>query len=239
MTTSTTPEISALAILLDGIRTWTEANQSTLNAIEYFWPSSSNNKLIEFMTVLGSLERLVLELDSTPARRTAQKTVDTIVRVFTASNLTGTVNDFRKQHRTELHFIENTLDLLQDLSVDKEKFSSSIANIEEEIDQISAKFLKSSLSDASKSVLMAQLQLLKNSAKRFDGGQVGPFRDSAFSTIGRVVIQIRKDSNIPDADKREMIDDALRLYDVIEKGGNLLSLAAPFIAGYLMAPGSN
>lgn len=236
MSATIIPEVEAVETFIKAIRAYPDPNHRMMTAIEATWPSTTPNKLMEMMKVFSALEGFVAELPHSSVRRTAQRTIEGLTRSFTASSLAQTVDNFRNACDNELHLAENTLELLHDLTIDRDEFEKNIPDFESAIDSLCGQFGASSLSDASKSILTAQMQLLKNSVKRFSEGGVGPFRDSAFSIIGRVVIQIRNDPTLPSSEKRQMVDDALRLYDVVEKGGKVLSLAAPLVVALLTGP---
>lgn len=232
MTTGTTPEIDALKTLLTKLSEYDHRTQ-VLAAIESCWPSTDSHRLVELMGVVASLDRLVVEIEGKHARATAERTVSAIRDLFTAQSLSRTVAEWRAVNANQLHLIDATIGLFGDLRTDREAFAGNVKSIEAVLEEVSIKFNQSDLSDASKSVLMAQIELLRKSIARFEEGAVGPFRDQAYSVVGRVVIQIQNDPKVADVDKRKLIDDALRIYDVIDKGSSVLKLAAPYVAGLL------
>lgn len=235
MASAPVPEIEALKVFVNQLQRH-QPNTHVLTAMESLWPSPNGDHLIELMVVVDSLKRLAADLPAGPTQNMGVRTAQAVQRLFTSDRLVRNVGDFRTVAKSDLDIIEHSLEIFEHARSDVDGFKSNVDRLNVELDDLSEHFNKSDLSDASKSVLMAQIQLLKNSIVRFDAGSVMPFRDSAFSVIGRVVIEIQKDPKASPADKRKLIDDAMRLYGILDAAGNVLSLVAPVISGYLDAP---
>lgn len=207
-----------------------------LSIVEGYWPTSAPNKLMDLMRSLHSLEQLALELPNAGMRRIAEKTISGLLSAFSTQNLVRDANGFRVTMSKELHLASANLEIFHELKLDRDNLSNSLKDIDKSIDDLRDIFAKSDMSDASKSILSAQMELLKKSIDRFDKGTVGPFRDSAFSVIGRVVIQINGDEKLKSEDARKLVDDVLRLAGLIDAGSKVLTLVAPSIAGLLTGP---
>jgi len=191
---------------------------------------------MDLMRSLHSLEQLALELPNAGMRRIAEKTISGLLSAFSTQNLVRDANGFRVTMSKELHLASANLEIFHELKLDRDNLSNSLKDIDKSIDDLRDIFAKSDMSDASKSILSAQMELLKKSIDRFDKGTVGPFRDSAFSVIGRVVIQINGDEKLKSEDARKLVDDVLRLAGLIDAGSKVLTLVAPSIAGLLTGP---
>lgn len=236
MSIAVTPEITALEKFIENLLAHGSGNDIMVAAIQSCWPSDAPNKLLEFFQVLASLEGLAGELANPSMRRIALTTVNGLVESFSPSTMTRQVDWVRQRRAKELHLAQTNLGLFHELTIDRDIFRAQRPEFEAAIDDLGRKFGASSMSDASKSVLGAQLLLLRNSISRFDGDTVGPFRDSAYTIIGRLVIQIHNDQRAATDDKKEMIDDVLRVYDVIEKGSKVLTLGAAAAVLLLKGP---
>ena len=235
MSTTVTPEVAALEqflVQIDGA----PGTASMLSIVEGYWPTSAPNKLMDLMRSLHSLEQLALELPNAGMRRIAEKTISGLLSAFSTQNLVRDANGFRVTMSKELHLASANLEIFHELKLDRDNLSNSLKDIDKSIDDLRDIFAKSDMSDASKSILSAQMELLKKSIDRFDKGTVGPFRDSAFSVIGRVVIQINGDEKLKSEDARKLVDDVLRLAGLIDAGSKVLTLVAPSIAGLLTGP---
>lgn len=188
------------------------------------------------MVVVDSLKRLAVELPAGPTQSMGVRTAEAVERLFTSDRLLRNVSDFRSAARSDLDVIEHSLEIFEYARADIDGFRGNIKALYGDLDTLSEHFAKSNLSDAAKSVLLAQMQLLKKTIDRFEAGSVTPFRDGAFSIIGRVVIEIQKDSKANPAEKRQLLDEAMRIYGMLEAAGNVLSLAAPVITGLIEGP---
>lgn len=238
MASAPVPEIEALKALIHGLQRQ-QPNAHVLNVMESLWPSPDGHHLVDLMVVVDSLKRLAADLPTGPTQDMGVRTALAVQRLFTSDRLARNVGEFRAVAKSDLDIIEHSLGIFDHARSDVDGFKSNVEKLNVELDKLSVHFNKSDLSDASKSVLMAQIRLLKNSIERFDAGSVLPFRDSAYSVIGRVVIEIQKDTKASPADKRKLIDEAMRLYGILEAAGNILSLVAPVISGYLDAPSTD
>lgn len=232
MSTTVTPEVAALEQFLTQL-TGIPSSTPMLSAIETYWPTSAPNKLMDVMRSLNALEQIISELPNAGMRKIAEKTVAGLIVAFSPQNLLRDIAGFRSALSNEIHLAKSNLELFHDLQMDRDKLINSAEEIEKSIEDLIDVFAKSEMSDSSKSVILAQMELLKKSIDRFNKGTVGPFRDSAFSVIGRVVIQIHGDTKLKSEDARKLVDDVLRLAGLIDAGSKVLTLAAPHIAGLL------
>ncbi|WP_156449613.1 hypothetical protein [Caulobacter sp. CCH9-E1] len=235
MSTTVTPEVAALEQFLTQL-TGIPSSTPMLTAIENYWPTSAPNKLMDVMRSLHALEQITSELPTAGMRRIAEKTIAGLVVAFSTQNLLRDISGFRAAMSNEIHLATSNLELFHDLKIDRDNLINSAEEIDRSIDDLMELFAKSEMSDSSKSVISAQMELLKKSIDRFNKGTVGPFRDSAFSVIGRVVIQIHGDTKLKSEDARKLVDDVLRLAGLIDAGSKILTLAAPHIAGLLPPP---
>ena len=126
--------------------------------------------------------------------------------------------------------------ILEDIEFDSDGLAGQATSIISEIEKMRAKIDKANdLSDASRSFLGAQLVLLERAVLRFETTGVGPFRDSVFSSVGKIYIELAV-ANPDSTSAKDLMDDFLRLYGLFQAGGDILKLTGPVIAGLLSAP---
>lgn len=235
MSLAATPEVAAFEQFMSAIET-APPGLMVLAAIETHWPVASSNKVMDLMQTIGALRQLASDLPNDAMRPLGEQTADALAEIFSPDVLGREMNHLRDLKRGPIYFVNHSLKIFRGMTVDREALAASREQIEEAVDGLLNSIAKSDLSGASQSVLAAQLQLLKQTLERFESGKVGTFRATAYSIIGRVVVEIKNDKKIKTEDARSLIDDVLRVADIIDLGGRVLSLAAPIALLQLSGP---
>jgi hypothetical protein len=240
METKIAPEILNIEAWLETILARTSKLPAILEISQAYAgvaQTSEEASFRELIRVVDSLPNLLGELPTDPSRKVATSVIERLNRLLDPKALGHEFGTWRNYHRANIDYIQSSIVIFHDLKFDSEIFLSKTPNLYEEIDKLRAKFASSDdISEPSKIVLRAQLDLLKKGVNRFQTSGVGAFRDSIFSIYGRITIQLEADKSISPAKKREIADDILRVWDIAQMGGDLLKLAGPAIAGYLAAP---
>jgi hypothetical protein len=193
--------------------------------------------LVELVRLVNALEGVAVDLPEGGTRDVGNHVVDAIKALLDPQTLGEEFRQYRKRHAVDLEFVSRSLPLFRDLSYDGGALAASNSEIYAAIDAMKSKLGSyDGLSDASKTVLSAQLDLLAKSVHRFQTSGVGPFRDAVFSIYGKIRLQLDNDSDTSKDVKREVADDILRIYGLLQIGGGLLKLGGPVVAGLLGAP---
>jgi hypothetical protein len=237
MEAKTLPEVESITALITGLRHNGESQQPAIALISTLFAgdkASPADGLLELIRVVNYLPALVADLPPGGPQRVGANVAERIKRLVDPETLGMETRAYVKRNLSNFEFIEDTIHIFHDMHFDGEAFIAKTADLYSFIDEMKGKFgLSESLSDASKTVLFAQLDLLRSSVHRFQTSGVGPFRDSVFSIYGRIVLELNADKTVTETDKRQIIDEFLRFYDLSQAVGSLLKLGAPFIAGYL------
>lgn len=148
--------------------------------------------------------------------------------IFSPINLAIPFDQFLSNTDTDRRFLSATILLFDDVRFDSGALLSKATDIVSEIDALKEKIAKNDgLSHASKLIIGAQLTLIERSLLKVNSDGVGPFRDSVFTSIGRIYVELRGNNENDKIASRETLDDLLRIYGLLEAGGTLLSLGAP------------
>lgn len=235
------PEIQTIQLFLISLKQSAGSNQSALTTISDIWASmfqtNRTTGMLEFVRLVQSLPSLVAEIPSKGQRRVAEKLVGRIEKLLDPTALATDMKSYIGRQASNIEFIEESLPLFEDLTYESDSLIAKLPDIYAAIEGMKSKFGQSpDVSDASKIMLIAQLDLLTNSVHRFQNSGIGAFRDSIFTIYGRITIQLESDENTSAEQKREIADDILRIYGVVQLGGDLLKLCGPVIAGLLAAP---
>jgi len=231
------PEIEAITKLLADLRASGNSQQAAIATISTLFAGdrlSPADGFLELMRLVNYLPTLVADLPRGGPQRVGAKVAERVRHLVDPELLVLELRTYMSRVGHHIEFIEDTIYIFDEMTLDTAALSAKTADLYELIDEMKGKFAKvNSLSDASKSVLLSQLELLRSSVSRFQTSGVGPFRESIFSIYGRIVMELKADKGVTEADKKEIIDDIIRFYDMSQIAGSLLKLGAPFIAGYL------
>lgn len=197
--------------------------------------STSYNSL---QASISGISDIVREKFQEPGRRqVALNLIRILEEIFGVEAFQGTWADYQKRVRRDASSALNMMPLLQDLSFDSDRLLADRLSIIQQIEKLKSKIgIEENISDPAKTVLLAQLRLLEQSLEKFETTGVGPFRQSIFTVFGRVVLELEREENLSTAGKRELVDDVLRVYGLMQAGGDLLKLGGPVISGLLAAP---
>lgn len=188
----------------------------------------------ELYRAILSLPALIAEMPPGGTRTVASKVVERFQELLDPETLSLDFNAYVKKHRTGLIFIDGAIAVLEDFRYDGSAFLASEVDLYAALAAMKDRFgAAESLSDASKTVLNGQLDLLAACVQRFQTSGVGPFRASVFSVYGRIKFELENDSKLRADDKKAILDDLLRWYDLAEAGGSLLRLGGTVISGLL------
>ena len=187
---------------------------------------------------VSAIDRLIDEHMTTPgSRRAGQRLKDRIARLFEANELAKRYVQYQTDQRENVLAILDLIPLLDDVKFDGGKLLEARSGIVSALDDLLSEVGGSrDVSDPSKKLVLAQVEMIKRTLERFETDGVVPFRDSIYCTIGRLTLELR---DVRDNEKdgiRKIIDDLVRVKEMAEIAAGTLKLAGPFIAGYLSAP---
>ncbi len=239
MDSTIAPEISSLEAFLAELSSATSANVPTLQIIARAYNAthpSVDDPIKDLMRVLFALPTMAVEMPRGAVQKTAQKCLESLSNAFSTDALTGDWATFKRNYQRDIDISLATITIFHDVKFDAVAFSTKKADVAESIEKLEEAFHTSGMSHQSLSIVSAQIQLLKNSLTRFETTGVGPFRDSYFSILGRVVIEIHKDEKIDDQKRAELVKSFLAVAGVISTIGDIASLTGPVISGFLTGP---
>jgi len=201
-------------------------------------PGDTTGAFVTLMTSLDSLEGMVQERFSESGRREAALHLIQLTRsLLDLDDLVHPWEAYRARRYSVMQSARGMFVLLSDLKFDGEALLEKSLTLSEEISSLKKKFAgDDELSDAARAVLFCQLDLLHRSVARFQTSGVGPFRDSIFSSVGRIYIELAQDSGVSPDKVRSVIDDMLRVVNLAQVGGSILKLSGPVIAGLIEGP---
>lgn len=235
--TDSLPEISylkQLLVKLPDVIGPTNAKRAAapIIAAEYAALSGAQDQFAGLSGLLGSIERLpniiTEQFDQDGRKQAAIAIVERIRNVFCPKNLALPAETFMSSTSLDQGIILSMLPLLEDIQFDSAALTAKTQDIFEEITAFRDKVGKvEGLSHASRVVIDAQMLAMERSLVRFTETGVGTFRESIFSSVGRIVVELQTNKNNEKLAIRETMDDVLRIYGLFEVGGNLLTLAAP------------
>ena len=199
---------------------------------------SQYDGLLGLLSAVDSISPLIEEQFSEAGRKSAAiSVVDRLKTIFSPKNLSLNCESFLSSTQVDRLFVQAILPLLEDIRFDSSSLSASTTDIVQEINDFRVKIHKSDgLSHASKLVVDAQLSLMERSLLRFSETGVGPFRISVMSSMGRIFVELQRNPENSKSAVKDVIDDVLRVYGLLEAGGNLLTLAAPVAVKLLTGP---
>lgn len=192
---------------------------------------------LSFYKVLGSLPSIVEEKFPEKGRRAAAlHIVEKMKDAFSPFKLSMGYSDFRGSYINSIRGIIFLMPILEDICFDASALVSNTDNIISEIDNIRKKVgISSDISDATRFFVDGQLILLERALLKFQSGGVGPFRDCVFTSIGKVYIELQS-ADSKSSSVKEIMDGVLRIYGLMQVGGDILKLSGPVISGLLAAP---
>lgn len=170
-------------------------------------------------------------------KKVALNVVERLRAVFSPKMLSHIYENFLTRTNTDRVVVLSGISLLEDIQFDSSALLTHSVEIISEIGKIREKIMSSeSLGHSSKLVLNAQFELMERAVLRFETSGVGPFRDAIFTSVGKVFIELQGQSGEAKVISRAILDDLLRLYDLLKMGGDLVRLAAPPVLAALSAP---
>jgi|GEM_PF-2975737 len=235
-------EIKSLTSILERMLQPSAAAMPTVSMISRFMQESAGTNEAEsiptFFNHLRVVDGLIQEHMVSPGtRRSGERLRARLVKLFAGDNLGEKYNAFQP---SQSHNIQAILDLISMLDVVQFNNDGLIERREEigsSIDELLADVAESSeLTEATKRIVVAQIDLIRRTLDRFETSGVVPFRESIYCSIGRLTIELKDLDENEGGRIRKVIDDIVRIKDMAEIAGGTLRLAGPFIAGYLSAP---
>jgi hypothetical protein len=229
MEASPLPEIAWLRELVLRIQQ-NKGDTPAIHAISDYYAAIAglddrNSAFRLLVNTLDKVERLVPEIASPGARKTAERVLLAYSELLDPTQLATPLTHFRSTNSARLQLIEAAISSLEDLRYDATALQARAIDFFEEIERLKAQFATSDdISDASKVILRAQLDLVGKSLTRMSNSGVGAFRDSVFTAFGRIVIELKADSGTNNRGVAEGIDGFLKLYAIAEAGGTMLKL---------------
>jgi len=235
-------EVKTLTAVLERMQEGANAANPTIRTLSRFMQEVAGTSEVESISTLFHylkvVDGLIQEHMVSPGgKRSGERLRARLAKLFDGNILGDPFGNF---HATQSHNIQAILDLipmLDDIQFDNDGLISKRPEIAASIEALLSDVAGSSeLAEATKRVVVAQIDLIRRTLDRFEISGVVPFRESIYCSIGRLTLEL-KDLNEAEAGKvRKVIDDIVRIKDLAELAGGTLRLAGPFIAGYLAAP---
>lgn len=238
------PEIGHLVALLDWLDTGpANAKRGVASQIATWYGGHISiedqfEAHASLVAIIHSLPALIEEQFGEDGRRTtALATVEKLRNILSPQIMAHAMDAFLSVTVNDRQFVKATLPLFQDMRFGVAEFEAGVPEILKKISEFRANLQKSEgLSHASLVVIDAQMAIVERSVEKFSTGGVGGFRDAIFTSIGKIIVELKTNDSNSEAAVREVLDDVIRIYDVLEIGGKLVKIGAPVIAGYLAAP---
>jgi hypothetical protein len=187
---------------------------------------------------IGAISRLIDEHMTTAGNKRAGARLKVrIAELFSSEKLVQDYGSFLAQNGPNISAILDLMSLLDDVQFDDGKLINARPDIQAALDELLGNLVGSDqIAESTKKVVRGQIYLIKNTLERFEFDGVVPFRDSIFCTVGRLHIELRDADEKQGGAIRKLIDDIIRVKDMVELAGGALLLTGPVIAGLLSAP---
>jgi len=242
--TDVLPEISRLKALLYWLENEAKpSNRPTIIQIaKWYGDQTGNDDLFvayaELVELVRSLPELVSEQFGEDGRRsTARAIIQRIHNILSPGNVHATMDAFLTATMNDRIFVGATLPLLEDIKFGGDAISQSAPDIIEFVGKFRSDIQSvKGLSHASMIVIDAQLAALERSVLKFSSGTVGKFRSEIFTSIGKIIVELKTNSENTDVAVSQVVDGVMKVYSLFEIGGSLIQIGAPIISGLLPAP---
>jgi hypothetical protein len=241
----TLPDITRLKMLIEGLHSDPSPSKtSALNVIVVRYAAligddvSPEDGLYFLLRSINELPSIIeQQFPEGGRKKAAMNVVSTLRSIFSPRLLSQPFETYLVRTDTERVVILSAISLLEDIEFDSEKLLMHGVEIVSEIGRIREKInAAEALSHSSKLVLNAQFELIERAVLRFETSGVGPFRDAVFTSVGKVFIELQGQGGEAKVVSRAILDDLLRLYGLLQMGGDLVRLAAPPVLAALGAP---
>jgi hypothetical protein len=177
------------------------------------------------------------DIASSKNQRAGRRLKERILGLFSTDMLASNYAEFQNSQKHNINTIIDLMSFLDHLEFDALKFLESKPDIDEVLNKLEASAAGSGdFSDSQRKLILAQVALIKRSLARFSVDGLGPFRESIFTSIGRLSIELRTSDKGQASAIKSAIDDLLRAKDIAEMAGGALQLTGPFVAGLLTGP---
>lgn len=191
----------------------------------------------------------ILAMSSTPrtllpfikgrgAQAIAESAVEAIESCFSSLSLQAGSDDWHSQTATQRAILRATVSIFEDIDFDPTKVAENATEISEVLGGVKGRLAGlEGISDASRTILMCQVDLIERSLLRFQTHGVIAFRESVFTMYGRVSVELEASSDkAVKASLKETADDLLRVAGLIETASSVFQLVAPAALKLLSAP---
>jgi hypothetical protein len=241
------PEIQTLSNLIQGMHESYSRSESVqkspaLNVLLEVWSSNGHQitatTFQEILAISSSPRGFLPFIKGRGAQSIAISAVDAIEACFSSAALRGNLQQWYIANRENVANIKTTISIFDDIDFDYSKVAENSAEINEALGGIRGRLAKlEGLSDASRTVLICQVDLIEKSFTRFQTHGVGAFRESVFSMYGRISVELKAapDEKVATGLK-EAADDLLRVAGLIETASSVLQLIGPAALKLLTGP---
>lgn len=244
MTDSLPIEVRAFTELLEAMSKpqgdASPAISAICRALRGIVPNAEKDPARILFDYIQSIDTLIEEHMLTPgSKRSGSRLRARIGDLFGSERLHQRYDAFQNEQRENILAILDLLPLLDDVQFNSSRLVEVRTDINESLLNIISDIAQSDqLSEATKRVVKGQVELIQKTLDRFEFEGVVPFRDSIFCTIGRLTIELRTSDEKQGAAIRKVVDDLIRVKEMIEVAGGALLLSGPVIAGLLSGPAS-
>ena len=192
----------------------------------------------DLVALVSSLPDLVSEQFGEDGRRaTAMAIIQRVQNILSPQNVHAPMESFLAVTNADRIFVNATLPLLEDIKFGGDALSQSAPSIIEFVGKFRSDIQRlDGLSHASMVIVDAQLAALERSILKFSSGTVGKFRSEIFTSIGKIIVELKTNDQNTDVAVSDVIDGVMKVYRLFEVGGSLLQIGAPIISGLLPAP---
>jgi len=205
---------------------------SSITGVAHAESSFALFQLIE--TICVFIEEDIIENKN---QRAGRRLKERILELFSSDMLVSNYAEYQKSQKHNISTLVDLMSFLDHLEFDAKKFTEARPEIESVLSKLEAAAAgNGDLSDAQRKLVLAQVALIKRSLARFSVDGLGPFRDSIFTSIGQLTIELRSSDKGQASAIRSAIDDLMRAKDLAEMAGGALRLTGPYIAGLITGP---
>ncbi|WP_454715279.1 hypothetical protein [Caulobacter segnis] len=213
---------------------------SLMNAWGQHGGEQSPTSFHEVLAISSAPRTMLPFIKGKGSQAIAETAVSAIEECFSSISLQSNIEDWMSLTGSHRAILRATVSIFEDIDFDPTKVAENAPEISEVLGGVKVRLIAlEGLSDASRTILMCQVDLIEKSLLRFQTHGVTAFRESVFSMYGRVSVELTasKDDKVKGSLK-ETADDLLRVAGLIETASAVFQLVAPAALKLLAGPSS-
>lgn len=240
------PEIQTCLDLIDATKSYagTYSGNSAVFVLGEAWVAIgeelTSTTLQEILAISAAPRSLLPMIKGKGGQAVGLLAVNALDECFSITALRASIENWVSITAPHVATFKATLSIFEDLEFDGAKIVENAPEISEVLGGVKGRLVKlEGLSDASRTILMCQVDLIEKSLLRFQKHGVSAFRESVFSMYGRVSIELTaaKDEKVKGSLK-ETADDLLRVAGLVETASAAFQLVAPVALKMIAGPSS-